>query len=1227
MAPDQTTKILLVDDQPANLAVLEAILADLGQTLVSVTSGEAALREVLAHDFAVVLLDVRMPTMNGFELAELIREHPRTHSLPIIFLTAGDADEFPLERAYALGAVDYLTKPLNPIVLRAKVAVFIDLYRKNAELARIEEERHRAQLRSRDARLRLILDNIRDYAFIGTDVDRNVTAWEGGAAAITGWAPDEVRGRSADLLFTPEDMAADRPVQEARRALEQGRAEDRRWHLRRDGSLFYADGVMVPLRDEAGVHVGFAKIIRDATAEKLAAERLAESEQQLDESRRQAEAERERLLRELQAASDRMRDIFHRAPAIMCVMSGPDHVIEMANQRYLELAGGRRLAWRPVRTAMPELVGQGFIDVLDRVFASGEAVEGQNVRLLLAPAPDGATDPHTGLEEHFLDFVCMALREPDGSVSGVLLHGVDVTERTRANLLAIGQRGALELAVTDAPLGDVLDVLARTAEDYTGGAALASVQLMAPGGRLQHAAAPSLAVEFQRAIDAVPVGPVAAAAGSAAWRGEPIVSGDIATDPLWQQHAPLAQAHGLRAARALPILAPSGSVLGTFTLYYRERRLPGPQEEAALALLANTASLVIGQRHEAAERQAAEHRSRAILESMSEGFIALDPSWHITYANGAAEAVTGRQRAELVGAQFWDLFAHLIGTPQEEALRRTAAERTRSRIELFDDAQGRWFEINSFPMEGAGGLALYFRDETDRRRAEEGIRRLAAVAEQSSDFIGIFTPDAGGIYLNPAGRRMAGLSDSTNIAAWRMIDFFPRDDRPFVRDHVMAALTVGAAQWEGELRLAQPDGAPPLPVYFKGFAVRDADGNNIGLATITRDITAQKRAEDELRRVAADLSEADHRKSEFLATLAHELRNPLAPIRTGLDLLRMAPRDPEALARVHAMMDRQLGHLIHLVDDLLDIARITRGKIELKREPVDLKTIVQMAVETSAALIEAHGHRLDVDLPEEPLPLEADVTRMVQVLANLLNNAAKYTPAGGRVALSAWREDGHAVVAVADSGIGIPPDAIGSVFEMFTQVRGSLDRAQGGLGIGLSLVRRLVELHGGRVSACSAGRGQGSTFTVRLPLHPGSPHARPAGDGDGAEARPPRPLRVLVVDDNADAADSLVALLGALGHTTWVARDGPEGLRLALETQPDLVLLDIGLPGMSGYEVARAIRRHQGMRQIVLIALTGWGAQSDQQQSHEAGFDQHLTKPVSLEALEQALAAAARALP
>jgi PAS domain S-box-containing protein len=1227
MASDYTS-ILLVDDQPANLAVLEATLAGLAEELVSVTSGEAALREVLARDFAVVLLDVRMPTMNGFELAEMIREHPRTQSLPIIFLTAGDAEEFPIERAYALGAVDYMTKPFNTTVLRAKTGVFIELYRKRAQLARIEEERHRIAIRTRDeqlARSERQLGESRDRfslllassgeGIFGLDQEGRCTFLNPAGAALLGYRPDELEGRALHELIHHRHAdgavfpAADCPIVKAAREGSALRVdEDTFW--RRDGSplpVAYSVYPMVIGGQTAGAVLTFTDIT----------------------GRRQAQAERDRLYGEVQAASERMRDIFQRAPALMCVMTGAGHVIDMANQRFVELAGGRPLAGQPLRAAMPELAGQDFLELIDKVYRSGEASEGSNARVLLR-----AGGPRAGLDEHFLDFVCMPLREPDGGISGVLLHGVDVTERTRANALAVGQRGALELAVTDAPLGDVLDVLARTAEDVSGGAALASVQLVSNDGlHLRHAAAPSLPLEFQLAIDALRIGLPAGAAGAAASRGQAVASADIATDPLWENGRELVLAHGLRGCRALPILAPSGDVLGTFSLYYRDAGHLAPQEEAALALLANTASLVIGQRHEAAERQAAEHRSRAILESMSEGFVAVDSEWRITYANGAFEVVTRRRRDDLAGSCFWELFPDLRDGAGNAALRRSALERARGRMEVFDQAEARWFEINSFPMESPGtgdedGLAIYFRDETDRRRAEEGIRRLAAVAEQSSDFIGIFTPDAGGIYLNPAGRRLAGLNAETNIAAWRMLDFFPREDRAFVRDHMMAALTGEQAAWEGELRLARPQGHEPIPVYFKGFAVRDGAGQNIGLATITRDITAQKRAEDELRRVAADLSEADHRKSEFLATLAHELRNPLAPIRTGLDLLRMAPGDPRAAERVHAMMDRQLGHLIHLVDDLLDIARITRGKIELKKEPVLLRTIVATAVETSTALIEAHRHTLQVELPPEPLELDADVTRMVQVLSNLLNNAAKYTPAGGRVKLSVWREDGHAAIAVSDSGIGIPSASIGSVFEMFTQVRGSLDRAQGGLGIGLSLVRRLVELHGGRVNAFSGGRGQGSTFTVRLPLRPGTPHAQAPEDQQGARQHGEGgPLRVLVVDDNLDAADSLVALLDVLGHTTMVAHDGVQGLEAACEFVPDLVLLDIGLPGMSGHEVAREIRRTAALRQVVLIALTGWGAQSDLEQSQEAGFDQHLTKPVSLEALEQALAAAARALP
>ncbi|MFC5478485.1 PAS domain S-box protein [Massilia suwonensis] len=1319
-----------MDDQPANLAVLEALLAGVDAELVSVDSGEAALRALLADSFAAVLLDVQMPTMDGFQTAELMRRHPRAQSLPILFVTAGDLDAFPWERAFALGPVDVLQKPVNAHLLRARVEQALRLYRQAAELEALRAASRPAQesTGSHTSRLRLIIDNLHDYAFIGTDTERRITEWEAGAELVTGWSAREAIGQPADMLFVPEDRAAGQPEQEAARARATGRSEDKRWHLRRDGGRFFADGMMIALREKGELR-GYAKIMRDATAEHEAGVQLAASERALGESterfasllessgegivgldadghctflnaagaaclgyapeelagvavgallpaqdgasleegalldavrsggvlrlddaslvrkdgsllpvacsvhplttgsgpggsvltftdisaRQQAGRERERLVAQLRAAGERMRDIFYRAPAFMAVMRGPALVVEMANERFAELVGRRALLGKPLQAALPELAGQGLFELLNQVYHSGEAHEGSNVRLQLQTA-SGA------LDTYYVDFIYMALREPDGGVSGVLIHGIDVTERTRANLLEAGQRGALELAVSDAPLDDVLDLLARTAEEYAAGAALAAIQLTGPGGSLRHAAAPSLPDDLRAALDRVGMAPLGGGGGTAAWRGEPVDCADIAGDPLWERCRAQALAAGLAACRALPILSPAGGVLGAFTWYYRAGSIRAARDESALALLANTASLVIGQRAEAAARQLAEERSHAILESMTDGFIAVDGAWRIGYANAAAERITGLDRSQLLGEVFWDLFPDWQGSAHEGACRRCAAERGATRVEAELPAWGGWYEINCFPTPD-GGIALYLRDESERRQAEAGVRRLAAVAEQSSDFIGIFAPDGAGLYLNRAGRAMAGIGPDADISGARLLDFFSNDCRAFVRTDVLPALRGDPRKWEGELAFTTRDGAAAIPVYFKGFAVHGADGSHLGLATITRDITEQKRAEDELRRIAADLSEADHRKSEFLATLAHELRNPLAPIRTGLDLLRMAPGNIETAARVHEMMDRQLGQLIHLVDDLLDIARITRGRIELKKEAIDLRTAVTMAVESSSALIQAGKHKLELSLPEEPLPLDADLTRLVQVLSNLLNNAAKYTPGGGRIALSAWREETQAVVAVTDSGIGIAPDAIGSVFEMFTQVRSSLDRAQGGLGIGLSLVRRLVELHGGRVHAFSAGRGRGSTFTVRLPLR------RAAGDLSDTPGAAPAPaplksLRVLVVDDNLDAAESLAALLAALGHETRMAHDGPAGLAAARAWRPDLAFLDIGLPGMNGHELARAMRAGSELRDTVLVALTGWGAASDMTLSHEAGFDQHLTKPVSREALEQALATA-----
>ena len=370
------------------------------------------------------------------------------------------------------------------------------------------------------------------------------------------------------------------------------------------------------------------------------------------------------------------------------------------------------------------------------------------------------------------------------------------------------------------------------------------------------------------------------------------------------------------------------------------------------------------------------------------------------------------------------------------------------------------------------------------------------------------------------------------------------------------------------------------------------------------------------------LREADRRKSEFLATLAHELRNPLAPIRNGLELLRLAANKPETQANVRAMMERQVGHMVHLINDLLDIARVSSGKLVLKTEPVTLESVVAGAVETSLPLVEAAGHALSVRLPEAPVPLEVDRIRISQVLSNLLSNAAKYTPRGGRIDIEARVEDGQAVIAVSDTGIGIGAESLPAVFDMFTQVARSIDRSRGGLGIGLALVRHLMQLHGGSVTAASPGPGLGSSFTVRLPLGTAPAPARDAAAAP-APAAPVRPLRVLVADDNVDAAETLRALLELGGHEVRMAHDGLEAFEVAGGMQPELVFLDIGMPRMDGYQAARAIRGLPGLAAVPLVAVTGWGAQEDRRRSREAGFDEHLLKPAMPEQVAAILARAA----
>jgi len=376
--------------------------------------------------------------------------------------------------------------------------------------------------------------------------------------------------------------------------------------------------------------------------------------------------------------------------------------------------------------------------------------------------------------------------------------------------------------------------------------------------------------------------------------------------------------------------------------------------------------------------------------------------------------------------------------------------------------------------------------------------------------------------------------------------------------------------------------------------------------------TAERRSAEQALRLA------DRRKDEFLATLAHELRNPLAPLMNGLEILRMAGANPAVAERSREVMERQLRQMVRLVDDLLDVSRITTGKLMVRRSPVDLQQVIRSAVELAEPFIKSRGHTLEVRVPDEAAWLEADATRLSQVFSNLLNNAAKYTNSGGRIQLDASVAGGKAVVRVTDNGIGLSPAMLSRIFDMFTQVDYSLERSNAGLGVGLTLARRLVELHDGSLEAHSAGPDQGSTFIVTLPL------AASVVVPDEAPAAPQTPagshFRILLADDNVDFANSLATLLRGLGHELLVTEDGVQALKAALPFRPDFAFLDIGLPGMNGYALARALRANAVTSSAVLVAVTGWGQERDRQLAQEAGFDHHMVKPVEPALIRQVLA-------
>ena len=861
------------------------------------------------------------------------------------------------------------------------------------------------------------------------------------------------------------------------------------------------------------------------------------------------------------------------------------------------------------------------------------------------------------------------VRDQDGTIRAAVVAFQDVTASKRAEAILACQKQVLEAVATAAPLDQVLAMVCTVIERQDE-SLLASVLILERGGRrIRIGAGPSLPPEYLQALDGASIDPpYLGPCGMALHTGRTIVVDDAEADDRWADDwRALVGSHGLRSCRSTPVLAPSGEVLATFAVY---RRTPGDPSRFAPDLIEVARQLVaIAILRDRADEQlrGSETRLRMALAAarmiaweydLDAGRLAISGDAASLY-NLPREAIPDRAVA-----------AYRLIHPDDRPRHRKAVEAAIQAVDGYvsqfrlvrpDDGSILWLEDRGQALPGGPGGSVRLTgvviDITERKAAEESLRRrherLRLLSRAAALLLEADNPDAMPREL------FAAIGPNLGIDAYIHAMFDETTGSP----RVISGSGLRTDSAEAITQLAMGSGrdttnGPALvladlarALCEKLEAIRadglracvaaplSADGRRLGILAFASRSRDAFDAEDvefletlgryvsvayERMQLVARLRLTDRRKDDFLATLAHELRNPLSPIRSAVEILRdRIANGNDDIAWARDVIGRQVDQMARLLDDLLDVSRITRDKLVLKPRRVDLTDVIAAALETSRPLIDAGLHTLEVELPGRPIPLNADPVRLAQVLSNLLNNAAKYTPAGGRITLSAAREGDRAVVSIRDTGIGIAAEMLPHLFKMFSQAAPALERSQGGLGIGLSLVRGLVEMHGGTVEARSEGVDQGSEFVVRLPIASESVPA-PSPMPNPTPASRPVGLRIVVADDNRDAADTLARMLRILGHEVVTAYDGAQAVELAEASRPDLVLLDIGMPKLNGYEAARRIRSEPWGTSMVLIALTGWGQEEDRRRAAEAGFDDHLVKPVDFRELEHRLSTLAQ---
>ncbi|MBJ2130940.1 PAS domain S-box protein [Alteromonas sp. IB21] len=826
-------------------------------------------------------------------------------------------------------------------------------------------------------------------------------------------------------------------------------------------------------------------------------------------------------------------------------------------------------------------------------------------------------------------------------VVGFSFH--DLSIKRRLQIISQSQRDAMRLALSGAKLEDVLTVLVNAVEKVTDFQAVSGISLISEDGlSLTCAAAPSMPSETRRYFENITVDERTPLGKCCQIREE--VSVQIEGQLDFHDFNASSRALGLQSFWCRPILsAESRTVLGTFYLFHRERFTPFPDDIDVVNALSKTAAIIIERNNENHARRAAEsallknvesfNKQRRLYETALSNtpdlLYIFDLEGHFTYANDALLQMWGLTWDEAIGKNCLELgYEPWHAEMHMREIRQVIETKQSIRSDVpFNGTNGRRiYDYIFVPVIGEDGnveaIAGSTRDVTERKQAEEMVKHAEArrrLALEASHSFGIWDWD---IKQNifTADERLGELFNLTSDEAEQGVgievpsQYIHPDDVEANNIAIQESINNGTP-YNQEYRILQKDGTIRW-ASFRGRVIYDSDGEPERFPGVGVDTTRERNAIEALK-------EADRRKDEFLATLAHELRNPLAPIRNALEILQSNDYSQSQKSEAFGRVERQVNQMTRLVDDLMDVSRITRGKIRIHREPVNLCEILGTAIETIQPLIDEKRHTLTVEKMVIPIWVNGDLIRLSQIFSNIINNAAKYTPSGGNIDVQIDTSKGMVTVTVKDNGEGIPTDKLNSVFDMFTQIDGALERSQGGLGIGLTLVKKLTEMHRGSVSVHSDGVGKGTAFMVTLPVLTEVPKLVSKQEkSNNVVGTTAEKLKVLIADDNQDAAITMGWILEAKGCFVKVVEDGPSALEAVQTFIPDLVMLDIGMPGMNGYDLCKLLRENSALANSIFVAQTGWGQPSHIQRSKEVGFNHHLVKPLDLNDLEPIVAQA-----